>query len=43
MVAFTDKSDAWLALTCHELDQPDINACYCVECSDAELLEKQQA
>ena len=41
--AFTDQSDAWLALTCHELDQPDINACYCVGCSAAELLARQQA
>lgn len=43
LVAFTDRSDAWLALTCHELDQPDIGACYCVGCDAAELLEKQQA
>jgi hypothetical protein len=42
LVEYTDESDAWLALTCHELDQPDINACYCTECSEAELLEKQQ-
>ncbi len=43
LVAYTDESDAWLALTCHELDHPDINACYCAGCSQAELLEKQQA
>jgi hypothetical protein len=42
LVAYTDQSDAWLALTCHELDQPDVNACYCAGCTDAELLEKQQ-
>jgi hypothetical protein len=43
LVAYTDESDAWLALTCHELDQPDVNACYCTGCSEPELLEKQQA
>jgi hypothetical protein len=43
LVAYTDESDAWLALTCHELAQPDINACYCANCSAAELLERQRA
>ncbi len=33
LVEYTDESDAWLALTCPELDQPDINACYCAGCS----------
>ncbi|HET7538754.1 MAG TPA: hypothetical protein VFK05_02745 [Polyangiaceae bacterium] len=43
MAAFTDTSDAWLGLTCHELAEPDINACYCSGCSQAALTEKQQA
>lgn len=43
LVPFTDVSDAWLGLTCHELAQPDIEACYCSECSKAQLAEKQQA
>ncbi|HEY6077805.1 MAG TPA: hypothetical protein VIW29_03335 [Polyangiaceae bacterium] len=44
MVAFTDVSDAWLALTCSELVHPDINACHCLPpCSEATLLQKQQA
>ena len=43
MVPFTDVSDVWLGLTCHELAEPDINACYCSGCSPAVLTEKQQA
>ena len=43
LLPFTDMSDAWLALTCSELDQPDIEACYCSECTKAMLAEKQQA
>jgi len=44
MAAFTDKSDAWLGLTCSELDWPDINDCFCASsCSKAVLTEKQKA
>jgi len=44
MLPFTDSSDAWLGLTCHELAEPDINACYCSQgCSQAVLTEKQKA
>ncbi|HYQ04884.1 MAG TPA: hypothetical protein VER96_39685 [Polyangiaceae bacterium] len=43
MVPFTDMSDAWIGLTCSELSQPDINACYCAGCTKAMLAEKQQA
>ena len=41
LVSFTDVSDAWLALTCNQLDRPDINDCYCSGCSKAMLAEKQ--
>lgn len=43
LVAFTDVSDAWLGLTCDELNRPDINSCYCMGCTKAELAEKQRA
>jgi hypothetical protein len=44
MVPYTDKSDAWLGLTCSALDWPDINDCSCAtSCSKAELAEKQKA
>ena len=43
MVPFTDVSDAWLGLTCSELAHPDINGCYCMGCTKAELAEKQRA
>lgn len=43
LVPFTDKSDAWLGLTCSELEQPDIEACYCMGCTKAVLAEKQRA
>ena len=43
LVPFTDVSDAWLGLTCNELDHPDINDCYCSGCSKAMLAEKQGA
>ncbi|HEX2670896.1 MAG TPA: C-type lectin domain-containing protein, partial [Polyangiaceae bacterium] len=43
LIPFTDVSDAWLGLTCSELAQPDIEACYCSECPKALLAEKQQA
>ena len=43
LVAFTDVSDAWLGLTCNQLDRPDINDCYCFGCSKAELAVKQRA
>jgi len=43
LVPFTDVSDAWLGLTCNQLDRPDINDCYCSGCSKAMLAEKQQA
>jgi len=43
LVHYTDVSDAWLGLTCNELVQPDIEACYCSGCTKALLAEKQQA
>jgi hypothetical protein len=43
LVSFTDVSDAWLGLTCSELDQPDINACYCSGCTEAAVAEKQRS
>jgi hypothetical protein len=41
LLPFTDVSDAWLGLTCNQLDRPDINDCYCSGCSKALLAEKQ--
>jgi len=43
LVPFTDVSDAWLGLTCNQLDRPDINDCYCSGCTKAMLAEKQAA
>ena len=43
LVSFTDVSDAWLGLTCNQLDRPDINDCFCSGCSKAMLAEKQLA
>ena len=43
LVSFTDVSDAWLGLTCNQLDRPDINECFCSGCSKAMLAEKQAA
>jgi hypothetical protein len=43
LLNFTDVSDAWLALTCNVLDWPDVNDCYCKDCSATLLHEKQQA
>jgi hypothetical protein len=43
LVPFTDVSDAWLGLTCNQLDHPDINDCYCSACSKSMLAEKQRA
>jgi len=43
LVPFTDVSDAWLGLTCNQLERPDINDCYCSGCTKAMLAEKQGA
>ena len=43
LVPFTDVSDAWLGLTCTQLDHPDINDCTCLGCSKDMLAEKQLA
>jgi len=43
MIPFTDVNDAWLGLTCSELDQPDIEACYCSGCTKTLLAEKQKS
>lgn len=40
---FTDVSDAWLGLTCAVQSYPDINACYCAECTEEELSKRQRA
>jgi hypothetical protein len=38
LAAFTDKSDAWLALTCSETEQPDFAACHCGNSCGADAL-----
>jgi hypothetical protein len=43
LVSFTNKSDAWLGLTCNQLEHPDIKDCYCAGCTRAMLAEKQRA
>jgi len=43
LVPFTDVSDAWLGLTCSQLDHPDINDCTCPGCSKAMLAETHLA
>lgn len=39
---FTDKSDAWLALTCSDIEHPDFTACYCTTCGADALLAKRK-
>jgi len=43
MNGLAEVSDAWLALTCSDVLFPDFSSCYCKECADAELIEKQAA
>ena len=43
LVPFTDISDAWLGLTCDERTHPTIGDCFCADCSEALLAEKQTA
>lgn len=45
MDGLANVSDAWLALTCDDIELPQFTSCYCVEneCSADELLEKRHA
>lgn len=43
LLQFQDVSDAWLGLTCAADSHPDSADCYCKDCSDDALLQKQQA
>jgi hypothetical protein len=41
LVELTDKSDAWLGLTCSPLDYPEFSSCYCKDCDALQRTEKR--
>jgi hypothetical protein len=41
LLQFTDKSDAWLGLTCSAMNHPEFSTCYCTDCDDGQRAEKR--